>query len=351
MPVLLFGIGVFAVVAGLVMIGFGIPINEFSFGNTLISAGTTASVGGLVIIAIGIAVGQLRRIAGMLADPANARLAMPLEDLEPIAVPRKGAGLAPAVASALTPAPVAQSASAGGRAPFPPRQKADPFDFEPEPLGAPMGAPMAAPKTGAPMDERADQSFAPSLPNPDEAPVDDDISLSPRHPQGAPAPAGMPPGALDRTSDSFDWRVPPPAAGAPSAPPRTQPANFDANPAARTQPANFDANPAARTQPANFDAMWPAEGKVESKAAKSPRRAFLPVRPQVPRPPGARNRKSRARSRSSNRASSTAWAIRSMSTVRSRPSCRRAPCVLPRSMSCAAISKRIHSEEFIAKNT
>ena len=130
MPVLLFGIGVFAFVAGLVMIGFGIPINEFSFGNTLISAGTTASVGGLVIIAIGIAVGQLRRIAGMLADPAHARLAMPLEDLEPIAVPRK----APAVAPALAPAPVAQSGSAGGRAPFPPRQKADPFDFEPEPL-------------------------------------------------------------------------------------------------------------------------------------------------------------------------------------------------------------------------
>ena len=209
MPVLLFGIGVFAVVAGLVMIGFGIPINEFSFGNTLISAGTTASVGGLVIIAIGIAVGQLRRIAEMLADPANARLAMPLEELEPIAVPRKGAGLAPAVASALTPAPVAQSASAGGRAPFPPRQKADPFDFEPEPLAA-----LRAPKPARRWTSEPDQSFAPSLPNPDEAPVDDDISLSPRHPQGAPAPAGMPPGALDRTSDSFDWRVPPPAAGA-----------------------------------------------------------------------------------------------------------------------------------------
>ncbi len=75
MPVLLFGIGVFAVVAGLVMIGFGIPINEFSFGNTLISAGTTASIGGLIIIAVGVAVGQLRRIAGMLADPAQAHRA------------------------------------------------------------------------------------------------------------------------------------------------------------------------------------------------------------------------------------------------------------------------------------
>ncbi len=117
MPVLLFGIGVFAFVAGLVMIGFGIPINEFSFGNTLISAGTTASIGGLVIIAVGVAVGQLRRIAGMLADPAQAtrfaRLPLPLDDLEPAAAMRKP----PAVAPALAPAPSAQ----GGRVPLRPK--------------------------------------------------------------------------------------------------------------------------------------------------------------------------------------------------------------------------------------
>jgi hypothetical protein len=255
MPVFLFGIGVFAFVAGLVMIGFGIPINEFSFGNTLISAGTTASVGGLVIIAVGTAVGQLRRIAGMLADPANARVPLPLDELEPAAA-RKGAGLGPAVAPAIPPAP--------GRGPQRPKERSlersserpidrevpDPFAIEPEP---------------APFGERADQSFAaPSLRNPDEAAlaVDDDISLSPRHPQGAPAPAAMPPGSLDRTSDSFDWRVPPPAPspsalGAPGA---------QGAPPPRPQPANFDANPAARSQPGNFDAMWPAE----SKAAKAP---------------------------------------------------------------------------------
>jgi hypothetical protein len=50
MAVLLFSVGTFALVAGLVMVGFGIPINEFSFGNTLISAGTTAAVGGLIIL-------------------------------------------------------------------------------------------------------------------------------------------------------------------------------------------------------------------------------------------------------------------------------------------------------------
>ncbi len=101
---------------------------------------------------------------------------------------------------------------------------------------------------GAAVDERADQSFAPSLRNPDEPslPLDDDISLSPRHPQATPAPAALPPGSLDRTSDSFDWRVPPPAPNAPGAPPPPRP------------------------QPANFDAMWPAEGKLEGKAAKSP---------------------------------------------------------------------------------
>ena len=49
MPALLYGIGAFTLFAGLLMIGFGIPINEFSFGNTLIGAGTTASVGGLII--------------------------------------------------------------------------------------------------------------------------------------------------------------------------------------------------------------------------------------------------------------------------------------------------------------
>jgi len=227
MPVLLFGIGIFAFVAGLVMIGFGIPINEFSFGNTLISAGTTASIGGLVIIAVGVAVKQLRRIAEMLADPAHSRLPLPLDELEPAAAMRKPPALAPA--------PSAQ----GGRLPQRPKVSTpDPFDDEPEP----------APKTGAPhtggyLDERADQSVAPSLRNPDEPslPLDDDVSLSPRHPQAAPAPAALPPGSLDRTSDSFDWRVPPPAPNAPAAPP-------------------------PRPQPANFDAMWPAEGK----AAKSP---------------------------------------------------------------------------------
>ena len=66
MPALLFGIGAFALFAGLVMVGFGIPINEFSFGNTLIGAGTTAGIGGLIIIGLGVVAGQMRRVAEAL---------------------------------------------------------------------------------------------------------------------------------------------------------------------------------------------------------------------------------------------------------------------------------------------
>src|SRR5262245_31256737 len=106
MAVLLFSIGAFALVTGLVMVGFGIPINEFSFGNTLISAGTTAAVGGLIIIAIGVAVGQLRRIAGMLADDLPARYAQPMDLAE-----------ATGASSPVVGAP--------DRIPFPPRPKSE----------------------------------------------------------------------------------------------------------------------------------------------------------------------------------------------------------------------------------
>ncbi len=67
MAFLLYGVGALALMAGAVMIGIGIPVNEFSFGNTMILAGTTTMVGGLIIVALGIAVGAVaahRRDAG-----------------------------------------------------------------------------------------------------------------------------------------------------------------------------------------------------------------------------------------------------------------------------------------------
>ena len=52
MPMIMFVIGCVAIMAGVVMIAFGIPISEFSFGNTLIVSGTTLATGGLVILVL-----------------------------------------------------------------------------------------------------------------------------------------------------------------------------------------------------------------------------------------------------------------------------------------------------------
>lgn len=60
---ILFSLGLLTSAAGFVAIGFGIPVNAFSLGNTLIIAGTIAVVGGFILIALASAVGHLKRIA------------------------------------------------------------------------------------------------------------------------------------------------------------------------------------------------------------------------------------------------------------------------------------------------
>src|SRR5262249_57750949 len=97
----LLGLGVLVTAAGATMIGFGIPINAFSFGNTLIVGGTTALVGGLILIAIAAAVRQLRRIADALGRTGVPQVARPAEAAAETA--------APALAPALAPPPAAPS--------------------------------------------------------------------------------------------------------------------------------------------------------------------------------------------------------------------------------------------------
>jgi hypothetical protein len=55
--------GMACLLAGLLAIGFGIPVNEFSFGNTLILAGAVAACAGLIILSIWAAVRELKNIA------------------------------------------------------------------------------------------------------------------------------------------------------------------------------------------------------------------------------------------------------------------------------------------------
>ena len=151
MSLLLFIIGGIAVMVGAATVAFGIPINEFSFGNTLIVSGSTVGTGGLVIIAIAAAVSRLNRIAEAIAQRPEA---FPHEALEP------------------------PPEEASGRLPFPPRTRplapAMPSSFEP-PLGA---------------ESAAEEAAAPALPNPEAPPLPEEAAL-PLH--GEPPPIPPPP--------------------------------------------------------------------------------------------------------------------------------------------------------------
>jgi hypothetical protein len=70
MMIVLLGAGISVVVAGLVAIGFGIEVREFSLGSTLILAGTVAVCTGLIMLSLSAAVRELRAIALRLG-PAN----------------------------------------------------------------------------------------------------------------------------------------------------------------------------------------------------------------------------------------------------------------------------------------
>jgi len=228
MSVLLFVVGAIAVMVGVGMVGYGIPINEFSFGNTLIVAGTTAVVGGLIVIAISAAVSKLQRIAETLATRTPVRSSRPIEMFEPPSGSR--------------------AAPMPGQIPFPPRPKSEAAVREAQPP-----ADMA-------VEDHPAAAAAPTLRNPDrpaavaeefEAKEYEYVSLSPQQPMLAPA-------AVDQ--------------GEPAPPP---PVSDDAFPVAgmRPQPAvdapwrSSPPPPLERqSETSYFDALWPAE----SRPAKSP---------------------------------------------------------------------------------
>ncbi|MEI9803907.1 MAG: hypothetical protein WDN48_04865 [Pseudolabrys sp.] len=234
MSVLLLGIGALAAAVGAILIGFGIPINEFSFGNTLIVAGTTAFIGGLIVTGLGVVVMQLQRLTEALASRPPIRANRPLDVFDSSGGSRPGTG----------------------RVPFPPKPKLEKSEaaeaHEPAPL---------------PVEEH---SFAPTLRNPDDQPptVEDDISLSPQQPTPQPA--------ADEVSPSFEF-------------------NDVETPDSRHEP-SMDAGwrsppPMAPARPhtAYFDAMWPAEAKPAKVPAEAkPEPKFEPAQRDEPEAPMSR---------------------------------------------------------------
>jgi hypothetical protein len=226
---LLYGIGALAVVVGAVLIGFGIPINEFSFGNTLIIAGTTTAVGGLIVVGLGVVVAQLQRLSEAIAARAPIRASRPLEIFESPAVSR----------------------SAPAEVPFPPKRKSDAGLREPHAFELP---PVFSAAGGMPAEKAPAATFAPTLRNPYEAPatVEDEVLLSPQHPTSAPASAAADLDASARHAQPFDFNGPEMAENRQEAQ-QEQPldAGWRSAPPQQTRAPNT----------AYFDAMWPADEK------------------------------------------------------------------------------------------
>lgn len=166
MSFILMMIGILAIALGAILIGFGIPINEFSLGNTLILAGTVTAMGGLVTFAVSRAVGQLSRIADLLAT-------------RPMAVPGAPAvSAAGAVAPPVAPPPASRA----------PRAQAG-DDFVPEPVEPLRPSPRAAPVAEEPAPSAppapARTGWRPPRPAAERTPPKPTAAPEPRRPSAA----------------------------------------------------------------------------------------------------------------------------------------------------------------------
>jgi hypothetical protein len=97
MMVVMFVAGIGCLLAGLLAIGFGIPVKEFSFGNTLILSGAVAACTGLVILGLWAVVRELKSIVQPLGP------GMPSESAGTVLQPTAG-----------TPPPRLQAPEGGG---------------------------------------------------------------------------------------------------------------------------------------------------------------------------------------------------------------------------------------------
>jgi hypothetical protein len=226
-------LGVLTAGTGAVMIGFGVPINEFSLGNTLIISGVTALVGGLIVIALSVATRHLIRIASLLkTQPAPRRSSEGFDS-------------------------PSSDGSGPSRMPFPPRPMQDP-SRHPEARFTPPPAPPAQPND--PIFERLRNTPPPQLPlstrnneaRNAEHPMlaDEEAPLSPRAPRiPAEQPAAAEDSMLARMLRGGDE-------GRPAKPAEK----------ARNGAASFPAAPAQQSR-SSFNDVWPSEpAREEIKA-------------------------------------------------------------------------------------
>jgi hypothetical protein len=296
MSVILLTLGIVVAAAGIATVGFGIPINEFTLGTTLIITGTTALTGGLILIGLSAVVTELGRVAEGLKTRAGrgAAATRAAEAQEPILQPPTQPAISPASQPIMPPAapaapgiaPPAPAVAAGPRLPsqpsMPPRPAPElPMSQPRQPEYYPQPAPSAVEVSAAAIERL--RSSIPRTERPrGEPPEVADIEGVPLSPNGAAhhrAPQSRPPvgepvppepraGAEDRAS------------GAAEALKASRLDFLFRSKAAAGRPA---------PQPENFDAFWPADGRgprgAPAGGEPAPRADYAAPAPAPSQPP------------------------------------------------------------------
>ena len=206
MSFVLMVVGILATALGAILIGFGIPINEFSLGNTLILAGTVTAVGGVVVFALSRVLGQLSAMADQIATrPLIAPAAHAADSFAPPPPPRPRPDMPPAP-----------------RGPEP-RMQTSEFDLPPV-----RGAMQAPEPDEVPLPPRAPTRAAPPAPEP-QAPAPT-AGWRPPRPSSEPKPEPRRPAAAENPFPEAGWvsrkPVAPAAPEAPAEPAKPEPVSI-----------------------------------------------------------------------------------------------------------------------------
>jgi hypothetical protein len=272
MSVILLILGIVVAAAGIASVGFGIPINEFTLGTTLIITGTTALTGGLILIGLSAVVSELGRVVeGLKSRPARGASAARTGEaqdsiLQPPAQPTMQPAPQPMLPPVAPPAPViAPPAPAVAAAPrplpqppqpsMPPRQAPEmPMSQPRQPDYYPQPAPSAVEVSAAAIERL--RSSIPRTERPRVEPSEvADIEGVPLSPNGA-----------------GQHRVPQPRPPVAEPPPEPRVAAEERGAAEALKASRLDflfrskgaAGAAAgrpAPQPESFDAFWPADGR------------------------------------------------------------------------------------------
>jgi hypothetical protein len=277
MNLVLLALGVLATAAGFVMVGFGIPINAFSLGNTLIISGTIAVGCGFILIGMAAAIGQLRRI-GEALDGRSPSLRMGRSESIESLLPQT-ARITPA-----TPPPLVPT-----RMPAPPKPVDVPEAYAPEPAYHPEPGlhPEPRPVVQHPPEQRAPEPRFPATAA-GEPPGPLDWLRSKSRPTG-PMPAAEPP--MVEVPDEVPLSPRPPHRPAVPAEPALEPkvwspgrsnGQSEARPLPRATP---QPEPPREKESGPFDAVWPERAAAPSMEPRREARPEAPVpHPVAPRP-------------------------------------------------------------------